>query len=65
MDPNRFSDHYPIYCEFELGGKRPIRPFKFNHEWLQVEGFKVLVRRVWNDSEYLISLSSMDILTLK
>ena len=65
VDSNRLSDHNPIYCQFEFGGKRSNRPFKLNHDWLRVYGFKDLVSRVWNDSSYPISLSPMDLLTMK
>ena len=48
-----------------MGGKRPRHPFKFNHGWIKVEGFKEIINKVWNDFDYPRSLSPMDMLTKK
>ena len=65
VDMERFSNHHPIYLELELGGKRQRSPFKFNHGWLKMTGFKELITKVWNDFGYPQSLSPMDKLTEK
>ena len=61
----RFFDHHPILLEFEMGGKIPRRPFKFNQGWMKVVGFKELINKVWNNDVYPRSLSPMDLFTEK
>ena len=41
------SDHSPIYLEILGLDAKPKAPFKFNHVWLQDEGYIKLVKDYW------------------
>ena len=47
VDPARFSDHHPIFLKLGMSGFGPARPYKFNREWLKIDGFKELFSQVW------------------
>lgn len=41
------SNHSPIYLEILGPDAKPKAPFKFNHVWLQDEGYTCLVKDFW------------------
>lgn len=41
------SDHNLVMLEFAIGGVKPLSPFKFNRDWLNLEDFKKLVKELW------------------
>ena len=65
VDQTKLSDHHPIFLEFEMGDLGPPRPFKFNQEWLKVEGYKDLVYKVCSYVVNVDGLPPMDILIEK
>ena len=65
MDPLIFLDHHGISLEMVMGNLGPPRTFKFNHEWLKVEGFKDLIAKVWLVEDYAHGLLPLDLLSDK
>ena len=65
VDLSRFLNHHAISLELKMGDSGPPRPFKFNHEWMKVDGFKDLIAKVWSVEYYMHVLSPLDLLYVK
>ena len=65
VDLSIFSDHHVISLELEIDDLGPPRLFKFNHEWMKVDGFKDLITKVWSVEDYMHVLSPLDLLSDK
>ena len=62
VEPNKFSDHYHVICQFETKANKWKRPIKFNHGWLKEPGFVEMIKQYWvsfSDSNQMLPMERL------